>query len=409
MAALITHPSTPNIKNNYGVDFQEINSGMTCVVQRPWVNPYSRNMHIIKPFIPSSSEIELDNLEKTKELYNLETFLHSLIGETRVKDFISLSAVNKTYYSLSKSDLTWKKQIKHLLCNVNVLSSDKCIFTPEKQFQIAFKYLQSRLKPYCFQFCHNILQSITPIYRFEKVLNSEKLSPAEMPPLELKKRLHDFFFTNQNTELYSADPEDIQKNYLKALKHLESFGTLPSEKVDSFKFNRTVDPKSNLGRCITGFGCIASIIPQVKNRLGQSFNGTSESIDPQKPEGKCLVALDYIREELNCQDKFESIIQESETALNTASILNNDALMSEEPDIVGPDDDYDLGLVQTFSDMQNPDEIDIKGALFAFKEIESVVATETAFLAIRDHIHSNDIVNLFYEALPEALKNKFKG
>jgi len=149
-------PIDPTPSNNYCVKFGQwtINEqGESTYVANPYI------LKSIKPYIPCES-IALTSSTFFKKIntsgmdcciYDSKEAFSTIFIFLDTKNLVNFSETSKCCYLATKTDIIWQYQLKKLLPNVCCLSKFTCTFTPEQQFQIVFKKLNDRKKPFIAQ------------------------------------------------------------------------------------------------------------------------------------------------------------------------------------------------------------------------------------------------------------------
>lgn len=345
----------PNFSNDYLVDFIDW-SGVTTggANLSPWINPLGKTTHLIQPFIPGDcgqlTELfkECINHEHLSSIFCLPAFCESLVV-IDLNDLMNLSLVSKCCYIATKSNLLWQGKVNFLLSNVYCMPQSKCSFAPEQQFQIVFKELQNRKAPFQLQYKHDM----------EKIdrLVKEQYTTTRSWTVFLQQWVN------------PVEDDNIKK---------EAFRVL------------------------------------FCNRLGENYDGTPESISPTCNPGRCLAALKLIPNEFNNQAAFELLITAaSQAAANVIPTPSDDFAIEEvsDDDVIGPNDDYYFSIISNHFDLVSiPSSDPVQVALSAFKNIQSSVFKMKAFAFILSNRQLPcSIAKSFYDALPLALQNAFKG
>ena len=204
----------PHPDNNYFVDLVD-------PTQPGWVNPHA-NYKSIEPFKPKAG-LPRSNipLEQPALLFSSD-FFGPYWEILQPKDLCSLSEANKSCYFAAKADLIWKIQMKKFLPNVTCLQARDCLFSPRQQFQIIFKTVHDRKKPFAAQLQHN----------FEKIEEFKSIL-AELEAFLIGLNL------SKKHRTYTASEE---RNWLRRLVGNDYDGSIES-----------IDPTSQQGRCLAAF------------------------------------------------------------------------------------------------------------------------------------------------------------
>jgi hypothetical protein len=248
--------------DRFGVEFGEVtidNSSHGTTGVR-WINV--PKAHVIKPYFPSDNEKLADIFEK-KILLNtgsadeiLHIHAHAL-GKIFVtlsaKDLAAFSQVSKSCYLIAKDHNIWKEQLSEFLPNVKCIANKLTSLSPEQQFKIIYVRIKDELKPYFAQYQKN-----------------KELALSLMGP---------------------------NGKIAQALQHFQSLGG--EEAIARGE-----------GQAWIACADWANKKTMLTILVGNNYDGTDKSIDPNSQQGHCLTAIYGIPNLFNNQKKFEEVIYE---------------------------------------------------------------------------------------------------
>lgn len=176
--------SKPCLHNNYFVQFHEDRRLNATDSQgfRVWTNQHVAKMRMMTPFIPNcpvtpeTFKKAVDN-EHIKCIFTLKRF-SNLLEVINTRALLNFSQASKCCYVLMKSNDLWQKRIESLFPNVECMPEITCGFSPEEQFQVAFKRLQDRQRPYICQYNHNLGKDGLSIQAFDHIRQQERCIKA---------------------------------------------------------------------------------------------------------------------------------------------------------------------------------------------------------------------------------------
>jgi hypothetical protein len=301
----------PTPSNNYCVNFEDHyqvrDKELDKLTVYYWSNPYARTQKSIKPYVPCDS-IALTSLtffEKINTsgldccICDSKDAFSTLFIILDPKDLVNFSETSKCCYLATKTDIIWQYQLKKLLPNVCCLSKFTCTFTPEQQFQIVFKKIHDRKKPF--------------IAQLEHVREKTKeIAIIAIDKIELIMR--DAVHLSVNDKFFSQIKYDLENNQ----KSIEELEASISEYVEFLM--QSEDPIN---------------IDEKQRKIYNATNWHQNRLKCYSNDEKdCLFALNSIPVmEFDIQEKFEIIIQSSETAKQNISL-------GIEPQVEEVEDDY---------------------------------------------------------------------
>jgi hypothetical protein len=274
----------PLTQNHFGVRFDGDEPEAIPYLSSAWTNPYIKS--VIQPYLPADHKELIAIFQNTcssitppgssDAMFHLyrDPFTRCYVDFT-LKDLANFSQVSKCCYLAAKSDAVWDIQLRKLLPNVISLST--CSFSSKQQFRIIFERIHQELRPYIAQFQRN-----------EEVLHVLRGPNGHGGTVDRAWEKYQSLGGTQARNTFLASPWDVVYNSWDS----------PKGRIQRAYYEYE---SKNLRRILLA---------------GDHYNGTVKSMNAKSQQSLCLRAIDeLVPGQFNDQEKFEEVIQESETAL----------------------------------------------------------------------------------------------
>lgn len=300
------NPSTTWVENSFGVYFGPIeNNSSYPVIRSAWTNPYvdpRSNEVIMHPYMPSDNtdlinscrnafnryrENQTEYAQYGAKFYELRDVFTIISPHLDPKDLVNYSEVNKCCYLTIQINIIWEIQCQKLFPNIKLKSEETCFFSSAQQFKIYFKRVCDELNPYRAQLKRNnaILEELRgPHGNDGKIAHALENFNALGGEAEANKHYAEFWQAHQRNDARAAEAVSLSN-------------------AELFEASRVYN----------------SLITNQHTLVGQIYDGTPQSIDPNSQQGRCQSAIDQLPVLLNNQDKFEEFIEKMEAAKTNAS------------------------------------------------------------------------------------------
>jgi hypothetical protein len=345
MSSAATGASTasfiPNLENHFGVYFDQnvdsspISSDSSLIPTEKfdpfnWSNPYNPRFTVIHPFTFEDNE---DLIEECKKVYAQNCQSGKLISDSgalvtlhqdafnRVfvflepKDLVNFSAVSKCCYLATKVDIIWVIQLQNCFPNINPLPTKVCSLSPEHQFKIYFKKVNDEKKPYNAQITRN--NDVTLHLRgptgFDGAIDiAWKQCQAFGGEAAVQHYYH------ERTNAIARLEEGVGGS--SALEDDNPLWT-PEQRA---AWNEEYDAlkNSDAGKAAHAYQEHQRLQWLLIRVQGNTYNGSTASIDSNSQQARCAYAIHEIPELFNDQEKFEAFIQQAEAAKNNSAQSN---------------------------------------------------------------------------------------
>lgn len=209
------------------------------------------------------------------------------------KDLAHFSKVSKCCYLATKADIIWEIQLQNCFPNVKTLPKQLCSFSPEQQFKIYFKRVNDELKPYNAQFERNNV-----------VIGHLRGSNGFNGAIDQAWK-----------EYQMLDGENAKSKFLDKFNAINQSAESKWEAISS-----------NKGKAYQAYWHYNDLCQRLRELIGNTYNGTTESIDPQSQQGYCMNAIHEVPKTFDDQEKFEKTIQRSEAVKNNSSEYYEEAI-----------------------------------------------------------------------------------
>jgi hypothetical protein len=211
------------------------------------------------------------------------------------KDLAYFSTISKCCYLATQADWIWEIQLQNCFPKTQPLSKQLCSFSVKQQFKIYFKRMNDELKLYTAQFERNnfVIGNLRGPSGFDG-----KIDQA------WKK-----YQTLGGEKARSQHQEALHNLYQEALHNLHQSNNTRNS-IES-----AVQQLSNAlpGQAHAAYQEYIDLHWGLKMLVGDTYDGTIESLDPNCQQARCLMAIQNgVPEAFDDQEWFTTIIEQSE-------------------------------------------------------------------------------------------------